>query len=1300
MVRSLGFKTSIIILLYLFAVYVAIPKSWFRELGIDLYPLLGILGDDDVDNTVVKYPALIDRREFDLDVDLKGGAILIYRIEQDEDIDSESERKDLQDKIDQILGIRESERDANDELRLRSLQQQLDELNTAYSEDDPVGSTIETLYRRLDKSGTSGIRISEVSGDADFDKIQVVLPGATDERVAQYDKLITSQGVLQFLIVAPKEVSQTWIESRPDKSKANDPEYLARMVDEQKGVRYKWFERHFEPPTAPPDEIDKEGWMEKQYQKFLDDPERRYILLQEETDPNMRFTGKDLDPDKLYLTTSGSRDGRAVIAFSLRPGRDSAFGAFTGKHTGEGLAILMDGEVYASPNINSRIDDHGILQGFDPSEQKRILDILRSGSIEVKLVQESKTFIGPTQGPDNIRKGMFSILLGLSLVLLFIAIYYWTSGLMAGAAMMMNIALIMGFLCFFNATVSLPGIAGLILTIGMAVDANILIFERIREELSRGVKLLRAIEQGYQRAFWTIFDANVTTLLCAVILYNIGHGFIRGFAVVLAVGILTSMFCAIFVTRLMMGWYVEGYQPQTLRMMQIVKDPKIDFMKIGNYFWIASIGCIVFGLFTFFTHGDGGVKNFGIEFRGGDQIHVQFREPMRLESVREEIVKGASFAGLANANIEVQFVDRSAEIQEAVGKLRADGEYQAGSNYSDQLIFMVPGEADEKRRTDFREAISSAFADRLAESGFSFEVVPVSSDKLSEVSLSYGISIEVSELFDRSAFKLDFLRALEADAQVRNPGGAEKPFPTVSIEGSTVSVSLRPLDISQTSRRASDWRNHIRGLLQKYILENSSLGLGPNVTDIDMKTIPMTRIDILGRFRVLTVDGFSPAGFIAELNKRLARYGFPKDVSIASVEEWNRVEGKNQFGERLNPMTYADARSNALSCSAKEAERAGNEFAFDVTLRNVDLFWKHPSRPDETLDYSDWVREIENDVRHVESSMAEVKQLLVDRTEFSTASLKANFKAHVVSLSPVSIKAFSGIFQDAEGNIDEEMLMTKFGIGFISSREFDSSKVVNGTHSSEFLIESDNIDFTSAFTPGHLGRKLKSEVETFLRSKSTSILDPILQDTHIDPQGAATLKNKAIWSGIIALIAIIVYIRFRFLQWRFGIAAVVALIHDVLFTLGAFGVMNMYFDMNVLINFNEMAALMTIIGYSLNDTIIVFDRVRENLQKKLKGTLKDTINRSVNETLSRTVLTSGTTFATVAVFYFFGGEIIRGFSLAMMIGIFVGTYSSIFIACTMVAFGGEKLEEEIKREAEEKERQRAEAAAGAQQSAT
>jgi preprotein translocase subunit SecD len=268
---------------------------------------------------------------------------------------------------------------------------------------------------------------------------------------------------------------------------------------------------------------------------------------------------------------SFDQNGRPAVNFRFNPQGGAAFGRYTAANIGNPFAIVLDGEVISAPVIQSHIPGGtGIITGnFTVEESTQLAILLRSGALPAEIrVLEQRT-VGPELGQDSIEAGRIAAIVAMVAVLAFMAITYGTFGLIANVALIVNLTLVFALLTAIGATLTLPGIAGLVLTIGMAVDANVLIFERIREELKTAKGPARAIDQGFDKALSAIVDANVTTLIVAVILYVLGSGPVRGFAVTLSLGVVCSMFTALLVTRLMIAFWFERRRPKTAQAIPV-----------------------------------------------------------------------------------------------------------------------------------------------------------------------------------------------------------------------------------------------------------------------------------------------------------------------------------------------------------------------------------------------------------------------------------------------------------------------------------------------------------------------------------------------------------------------------------------------------------------------------------------------------------------------------------------------------------------------------------------------------------
>ena len=273
------------------------------------------------------------------------------------------------------------------------------------------------------------------------------------------------------------------------------------------------------------------------------------------------FTGADLD--RAFV---GFNNNRPIIRFQFKGHAADTFGQFTANHINQYLTILLDGKVLTSPSINSAIwGGSGEISGSFTLEQvDKIVTQLNAGALPVPLMALSSSVVGPTLGQESIDKSFIAGLVGLAIVLIYILIFYRLPGVVAAAALSLYVVLVLGYFSLINATLTLPGIAGLLLSIGMAIDGNIIIFERLKEELRWGKTLVAAMESAFNRAWVAILDGNVTTLIGAGVLFFFGTGPVKGFAVTLSIGILLSMFSAVFVTRNIMELMVRSIRNQRM----------------------------------------------------------------------------------------------------------------------------------------------------------------------------------------------------------------------------------------------------------------------------------------------------------------------------------------------------------------------------------------------------------------------------------------------------------------------------------------------------------------------------------------------------------------------------------------------------------------------------------------------------------------------------------------------------------------------------------------------------------------
>jgi SecD/SecF fusion protein len=337
--------------------------------------------------------------------------------------------------------------------------------------------------------------------------------------------------------------------------------------------------------------------------------------------------------------TSGATGSAVKVDFTMNAEGAKTWARMTRENVGRCIAVVLDGYVRSYPRVENEITGGSteITGDFTLDEANDLANILKSGKMPAPAKIVSETIVGPTLGKESIRSGFISFAIAFFLVLMYMIFYYSKSaGTISDIALLSNVFLLFGVLASLSAVLTLPGIAGIVLTMGMAVDANVLIYERIREELRAGKGIKLAISEGYKRAYSAIIDSNVTTLLTGIVLYVFGTGPIRGFATTLVIGILTSLFSAIFITRLIYESRLKRNKDLHFSIKltaNILKNTHIDFIGMRKYFYAASIIVTVLGISSLFIRG----LNLGIDFTGGRTFVIKFDHPVKTEDVAKNL---------------------------------------------------------------------------------------------------------------------------------------------------------------------------------------------------------------------------------------------------------------------------------------------------------------------------------------------------------------------------------------------------------------------------------------------------------------------------------------------------------------------------------------------------------------------------------------------------------------------------------------------------------------------------------------
>ncbi|MBX3398267.1 MAG: protein translocase subunit SecD [Gemmataceae bacterium] len=1014
----------------------------------------------------------------------------------------------------------------------------------------------ESLKRRIDPVDTKNVIIRPVGGS----RIEILVPftpgkkkkeSGTEDFVQEVKDLVSRVGVLEFRILAndtdDKEAFEEAIDLLNNKYPADQAEKDAKAGTpppapprsdyrvsingtDAENVKYEWVELSKEERASLglTNGSNSSRWQQMAAARgravpFGDNNERgergSFVLYSRDfikEVPTKEEAGKeveyfiltrvsDMDQVKIgdSITLNAFPEQQNLdwsIGFRFNAAGASKFGQVTGRNrptanqTVRHLAAILDGKVVSAPQLNSQITAQGQITGkFTKDLVDRMVYIFRSGALtaELKPNPVSENSVGSTLGEDTKTKGLFSVVLAFGAVMAFMIVYYRFAGIVACIALLINLLLTVGFMVSVNAAFTLAGLAGIVLMLGMAVDANVLIYERLREEREKGATIMAALRAGYDRALPTIIDTHVSSIFTAIVLFVFGNDNLKGFAVSLTVGLIISLFTSLYVTRLIFDYWHHRRWLRELRMMKLFSRPNIDFMKIRKPIFVATATVTFLGLGLFLARGN---NVLNVDFRGGTVYGG------RLADAR----------GLSAADGKPGLLDLLAEKRQEeklkVKEVRELSTESGGSANTWEIVY----EADPK-------PIVVTFANK-----------PSGADEVRE--------------------------------RVRR-------LPDVSVEQVKVTAmgddQLAPgQSKSFTVRTTEKEKELVQAMLDRLLRDD--------------KGEPLMDLPKLEKW---------------ETRDMTATLTFTKPASVSYVQSLlNRIFAvKNRKPNAGATFALAPVRS-----AADTPERARE----DATSKYTTM----------TLDIS-------------------------ANTEF--AALK----------DAVEVENLVGRFsnQAAVGSI----------IGAVPFLKKTNEEVKDRAALDDILTE-----LASAVE----SRPVPDRLETF------------------DAALARETQSRALFAIIASWIAILLYLWFRFGSWTFGLAAVLCLVHDLCFTLGIIAACHYLHLMPVLgtvfqiqdfkIDLAAVAALLTLVGYSVNDTIVVFDRIREVRGKNPLLTEK-IINDSINQTLSRTILASLTVFLVVGVLYFFGGDGVHLFAFVMVVGVIVGTFSSIYVASPMLLMLGE-----------------------------
>ena len=951
---------------------------------------------------------------------------------------------------------------------------------------------IAPIQKRINPSGMND-SVVRPAGD---DKIEIIIADVDPTEIERIKQQITKTGLLQFRIVANGNDHEELINFA--KKQAENPNIDIRLSRDVKlankttgeletaGI-WRTLERDVKTgevrgysngdtirrartgeiltPVLTGRPNDFEDWLDAQKIGDVD----ILLSLQKNGVPYVEVNGSDLARSGVEI----SKNGGYQVSFKMNTGGAEKMLKMTIANQPDAttnfkrrMAIVFSDLVITAPSLNSAIRAEGQIDGnFTLEYVKELVQYLSSGSLPGAISKQpiSENIVGATMGADAIAKGKWASWLGLLTTVLCVVAYYRFSGVIATIALLLNLAMILASMMLFRQPLTLAGLAGLVLSVGMSVDANVLVFERIREEREKNATSRMAIRNGFDRAWTTIFDSNLTTLISALVLYYVGTEQIKGFAITLIIGLAISMFTAVFFAHNLFE-IAERWGFAQLKMADWVNSAKrslvgagdIDFLSYRNIAYLISGALIAVGLLATFLRGR---EFLDIDFNGGTSVVFSLDKTMEPDRVREIAQK-------------------------------AFAEDEAGLPIQTTLT-----------------------------------------------------NVEMSDFQKNSVYKLD--------------------------------VSLKDQD-----------------QVRDRLLKGFNGDTGPKLVTYDMKSkiVGKSRSSLRSDKLPLLVAYQDPAAQVPSTQE-------PTAQAPATAE----TPATAQTPATAETPATAAGQEPAVSAPAEPTQpNPAPQLATAANLSFLDTLGSAPAR----LNASQIIEAL------VAASQA-VGRNLVDSQ---------------VELNPVSASDWTRTSE----------------VGF-----------------SEWNIK---LPFDEATTLTVLDR-MRDAIQT----------KPVFQSfSKIEGRVAGEMQQKAILGLLLSLVFITIYIWFRFNKVSYGVAAVIALVHDVLITVGLLAISHWLFKPfgfllldDFKISLTIVAAILTIIGYSLNDTIVVFDRIRE-VKGKSPNLTEKMINASVTQTLSRTLLTSSTTIIAILLMYIWGGEGIHGFAFCLLVGIVVGTYSSIFVAAPIL----------------------------------
>lgn len=1058
---------------------------------------------------------------------------------------------------------------------------------------------VPSILMRLNPSGLEDVVVRPY-GD---DQVEVIIPHVDQAQIDRIKNIISQAGFLEFRIVAePRDPEHDYvIEAALDEANRG----VRQIRDESGEVIGVWAHLGVEeggvwrmsplgtifrngqtgevltdesgglrPEILPADPQERNSLMER----MQNDP-TGVAVLQEYLQQKLNIGPEDIDvlmvADDGYNVRGSHVDsvsagfderGYPSINFTMTADGAILFQGLTGENapnpqTGlkRRLGILMDNRLISAPELRSMISDSGQITGrFTQEEVDDLVQIIRGGSLPAALTPQptSESQISPLLGGVTIRQSAIALTTSMAIVLLFMVYYYRFSGLVACFALLGNLLLTVAVMILLKASFTLPGIAGLVLSVGMSVDANILIFERIREELARGSKIRMALRNGFARATTTIIDSNVTTLITGVVLYAIGTDLIRGFAVTLILGILMSMFTAVFCSRVIFDVGERRYWYRTLHMVEWVRNPRYDFLGKRYLAVGASAVVIVLGLVA---AGVRGTDMFDIDLVGGTSVDVLLTEPLTETELRERLEK-------------------------------------------DKFLSVYHDVVEEERASlDPRDP---ANAKRLREL----------EEELQTADLDLNL-LGLPEYANDAGERLQFGQAWKIVTSIPSVEHLQKTLQRLLTEGDRTLLVMREVTFTPPEEVSAATPQSSGDSEEKTPLETEEPASQP-----DDESQPKPSATPATPSEPAAMPEETPA---------------TPPASEPKAEEPTETEAPANADPRAADPKPPMAPGDTDADGARRGLPGPNEVAM-VGLSDFFLLAQADGAPakDEAQEENQAATKDEGEAPKTPAKISGAPQTVRSKSELT---FRYGIEADALKFQ----------IQDAAQQAGVELEIERVTV--------ETNDVTERTWTVELPLPADQA------------------AKVLQRLQASFANTPVFPSaSKIGSKVAADMQRTAITAILLSLFGIVIYLWVRFQRVAYGLAAVIATVHDALIALAAIAlsawlsnIFGFLLVENFKISLSVIAAFLTLIGYSLNDTIVTFDRVRE-IRGKSPHINFGLVNESVNQTLSRTLLTAGTTLVTILILYIVGGQGIRSFAFTMLVGIVAGTYSSIYIAAPVL----------------------------------